>query len=241
MQELEAQLAKAQFARRHFTKMASIGFAALIARVAMPKPAKAQDNDNDFRGDGDNDSDDGGCFLKGTRIRTVAGERKIEDIAIGDLALTPHGPRPITAISHFVIAKPWPRVAIPARIARSALADGVPHTDLFVSQGHAIVVDGEWLTAQGLVNGRTIAYARATAPVLEYFHVKLQSHDCVYANGALCESQAESVVDFYAPVAFRGRRSQIASHFRSALSPWVDRRTPADVVRDRLEDRASCF
>jgi hypothetical protein len=106
--------------------MAGIGLAALIARVAMPNPAKAA---RDF------DSDDPACFLKGTRIQTVAGEPKVEDLAIGDLVVTQHGPRPITSISHFVIAKPWPRASIPVRIARSALADGVPHTDLYVSEG----------------------------------------------------------------------------------------------------------
>ena len=33
MQELEVRLAKAQFARRHVSKMAGIGLAAVIARL----------------------------------------------------------------------------------------------------------------------------------------------------------------------------------------------------------------
>ena len=41
MQELEAHLAKARFARRHLSRMAGIGLAALIGKVAMPKPAQA--------------------------------------------------------------------------------------------------------------------------------------------------------------------------------------------------------
>jgi hypothetical protein len=235
MQELEARLAKARFARRHLSKMAGVGLAALIARVAMPKPARAQDQD-----EAPGEDEGVTCFLKGTKVRTITGERAVEDLAIGDLVVTPHGPRLITAISHFVIAKPWPRAAIPVRIARSALAPEVPHTDLYVSQGHAVMVDDLLLMAQGLVNGRTITYADDRAE-LEYFNIKLESHDVIYAAGALCESEAADVTELCAPIAFRGRRSQIASHWRSALSPWIDRRTPVDVARDRLEERASCF
>jgi hypothetical protein len=50
MQELEIRLAKARFARRHLSKMAGIGLAALVAGLAMPKPARAkppEDNDHD--------------------------------------------------------------------------------------------------------------------------------------------------------------------------------------------------
>ena len=96
MQELEAHVAKAQFARRHLSKMAGIGLAALIAAVAMPKPAQARhpednDHDRDDRGGGDPN-----CFLKGTKIRTLTGERNVEDLAIGDLLPTPsNGIRPI--------------------------------------------------------------------------------------------------------------------------------------------------
>ena len=41
MQELEDHLAKARFARRHLSKMAGIGLAALVAALTMPKPAQA--------------------------------------------------------------------------------------------------------------------------------------------------------------------------------------------------------
>ena len=33
-----------------------------------------------------------------------------------------------------------------------------------------------------------------------------------------------------------GGREELRSRFRSALSPWIDLRNPADVVRDRLEE-----
>jgi hypothetical protein len=100
------------------------------------------------------------------------------------------------------------------------------------------------MMAAGLVNDRTITYADDLDDLteLKYFHVKLESHEAIYAAGALCESNAADLAEeFWVPSAFHGRRSQIASHWRSALSPWIDRRTPVDVARDRLEGRALLF
>jgi hypothetical protein len=42
-----------------------------------------------------------------------------------------------------------------------------------------------------------------------------------------------------APIlSYHGRRGQLRSRFRSAISPWYDRREKLDVIRDRLEERA---
>ena len=41
-----------------------------------------------------------------------------------------------------------------------------------------------------------------------------------------------------APIlAYNGGRSEVKSRVRSALSPWTDRRTKLDVIRDRIEER----
>ena len=73
---------------------------------------------------------------------------------------------------------------------------------------------------------------------LEYYHIKLQSHDVIYAEGAPCETLAESADHFVPVLSFTGSRSKMKSHLRSALSPLVDRREKIDIIRDRLEDRA---
>lgn len=243
MQELEIRLAKAQFARRHLSKMAGIGLAALVATVAMPKPTQAhRDCDDDDPGGGTSGSN---CFLKGTKVKTITGERAVEDLASGDLLPThSNGIRPIQWIGHYRCtrsdaSKPWAHDARPVRIARSALAPNVPHTDLYVSQEHGIYIDGVLVRAGSLVNGATIAFDDAADVIeLEYYHIKLQSHDVIYAEGAPCETLAETA-DHIAPVlSFTGRRSKMKSHLRSALSPLVDRREQIDIIRDRLEDRA---
>jgi hypothetical protein len=262
MQELESHFAKARFARRHLSKVAGIGLAALIARLSMPKPAQAHDDDDHDHGW--HHWHDPHCFLKGTRIRTAGGERAIEDLAVGDLLPTCfNGLQPVQWIGRYRylrsdMSKPWVRDVLPVRIARSALAAGVPHTDLYLSQSHCVFIDDELVCVGSLINGTTIA-VQDTPELSElvYYHVKLQSHDIVQAQGAPCETLLhvdESAVNFVAylrmygepreparpcvPIRLAGNRSRLTSHLRSALSPLVDRRQKADIIRDRLEDRA---
>jgi hypothetical protein len=219
-----------------------------------------------FPGDGDGkggrgDKGGGNCFLRGTKILTAEGERRIEDLAIGDLLPTVFGGlRPIQWIGRYPFrksdpSKPWVKDALPVRIARSALAPGVPHADLCVTAAHCLLVDGALVPAEMLVNGTTVTRYEPEGDELEFFHVKLESHDVVYAEGVAAETLFyvdESAVNFAdylrrygapatedgrcAPLVPIGGRNELKSRFRSALSPWIDLRDQADVVRDRLEE-----
>jgi hypothetical protein len=206
------------------------------------------------------------CFLKGTKIETADGEREIENLAIGDLLPTMFGGlRPVQWIGRYPFkktdpSKPWVKDALPIRIARSALSPGVPHADLYVTGGHSLLIDGVLVPAEALINGTTITRDEAREyDELEFFHVKLESHDVIYAEGAPAEtllSVQESAVNFadylrrYGTAAtdedrcaphihIWGGRPELASRFRSALSPWIDLRNQADVIRDRLEERGN--
>ena len=204
------------------------------------------------------------CFLKGTKIRTAEGEREIEDLAIGDLLPTRFGGlRPVQWIGRYPFkkrdpSKPWVKDALPVRITRSALAPEVPHTDLYVTGGHALLIDGVLVPAELLINGTTITRDEAREyDELEFLHVKLESHDVIYAEGVPAETLInvqESAVNFadylrrYGTAAtdeepcapyihIWGGRPELVSRFRSALSPWIDLRNQAEVLRDRLEER----
>jgi len=206
----------------------------------------------------------GMCLLRGTNMQTAAGQRKIEDLAIGDLLPTVFGGvRPIQWIGRYPIRKsdpsrPWAKEALPVRVARSALAPDVPHADLFVTGRHGLLIDGLLIPAENLINGTTITLHEAhDVGELEFFHIMLESHDAIYAEGAPVEPLTcvdESAVNFAeyfrrygipetgqtrcAPyVSYGGGRDELKSRIRSAISPWVDRREPIDVIRDRLEER----
>ena len=246
----ETQIEKLRFARRHLYLLASVGIAAMLTRTKAAKaftcttasavtPSNPQGSNPTFAGDPDCETIElelgGGsprpqCFLKGTKILTKAGERPIEDLVPGDWVLARNkGFHPVEDIIRLEMAGP------PVRIARSALADGVPNADLYVSKGHAILVNGALITAASLVNGRTITYAQDVAETA-YFHIELDHHGIVYAHGAPCESYVEDGAELSLPVLGQGGGlSKIKSHLRSALSPWIDWRESGDLIRDELD------
>jgi Hint domain-containing protein len=263
-----------QRTRRNIMKMGAIAVPATLATVhsasasggglcaifpipfLCPPPGKRNGPGNG-RGGG------GNCFLKGTKIQTATGERKIEDLAVGDLLPTMFGGlRPVQWIGRYPIkksdpSKPWVKDALPIRIARSALGPELPHADLYVTGYHSLLIDGVLAPAATLINGTTIVRDEEREyDELEYFHVKLESHDVIYAEGVLAETLlevTESAVNFAdylrqygtpatdearcAPYVYAfGGRDELKSRFRSALSPWIDLRNEADKFRDRIEE-----
>jgi Hint domain len=130
------------------------------------------------------------CFLRDTRIRTETGDVMVQDLAVGDRILTQSGQsRPIAWIgTGQVMVSPGRRsAATPVIIRRSALADGVPYHDLRITKGHALFVDGVLVPVEFLVNHRSIHWDDHKRQV-EFYHIELETHDVLIANGAPSES-----------------------------------------------------
>ena len=79
----------------------------------------------------------------------------------------------------------------PIRIRRGAFADNMPHTDLLVSPDHGIFADGKLICARQLINGTTI-YQEKGWTAVEYFHVELDSHAILLAEGLPAESYLDT-------------------------------------------------
>jgi hypothetical protein len=252
---------RTQRTRRNTMKMGAILTFAALGSVSKTDPASANCGNGKLVGNGCSSGDGPNCFLKGTTIRTVSGDRKIEDLAVGDLLPTMFGGlRRIQWIGHYPFkksdpSKPWAKETLPVRIARSALGPNVPSADLYVTALHGLLIDGVLVPAEALVNGTTIIRYEPEGNELEFLHIKLETHDVVYAQGALAETLLnveESAVNFAeylrqygapadevrcAPyVHIQGGRAELQSRLRSAISPWIDLRDRADIVRDRLEE-----
>jgi len=76
---------------------------------------------------------------------------------------------------------------LPVLIKAGALADNVPRRDLWVSPLHAMFIDGVLVPAYALINDVSIVQATSVKRV-EYFHLELDSHDVIVAEGALSET-----------------------------------------------------
>jgi hypothetical protein len=208
------------------------------------------------------------CFLPGTRIKTPEGETNIEELRIGDKVLTPSGEaKPIKFIGRRKVSReragPWKNGDGPVKISRFAIDGKAPHSDLYITPEHAIYIDGVLIPARNLVNGVTIvADAKPEVLSLTLFHIELDTHEAILAEGLAVESfrldnqlthaywfdNADEYVRLYgspgeppapfAPVLrYRTSRQELASHMRSALAPVYDLRKPIEKARDRVIDR----
>ena len=130
------------------------------------------------------------CFAEGTRLATPAGPVAIEALRVGDTVLTAAGrARPVRWIGQMTVRPawhPWPRNVRPVRIAAHAFAPGCPARDLRLSPGHAVAVDGVLVPAIHLVNDATIVQEEVAQ--VRYYHVELDDHDVLLAEGLPCES-----------------------------------------------------
>ncbi|TXN43880.1 hypothetical protein FV233_16875 [Methylobacterium sp. WL7] len=171
------------------------------------------------------------CYCTGTRILTLRGEVAVEALAIGDTVMTASGQhRPIrwigtrSYIGRFANTNP---AVLPVCVKAGALADGIPSRDLWVSPDHALYLDGVLIPAEHLVNGATIVKAQAVEAVT-YWHVELDSHDVLLAEGA----PAESFIDDHGRAIFHNADTFHAL-YPEAAQAWS---TPAVYCAERVTD-----
>jgi hypothetical protein len=205
------------------------------------------------------------CFLRGTRIRTPQGETGVEDLRIGDLVETLRGhPLPIKWVGRQVFKKTserWHKSVLPVRVSRSAIDDGIPHADLYLSPAHRLYLDSVLIAAESLINGNSIVQAMPDGRhAIEYFNIEFEQHEVIFAEGAAAETyQGSSNREFfdnfieyerlygrdrraavlpYAPVIeYNDRRDELKRLIRRAVSPLFDIRDPLQVTYDRIVAR----
>ncbi|MCF3945699.1 Hint domain-containing protein [Acidiphilium sp. AL] len=183
------------------------------------------------------------CYCRGTRIATDGGERPVEDLAIGDRVVTSGGGlRPIRWIGYRAYAAPFiagQAHLLPIRIAAGALDDNVPARDLMVSPEHGIYLDGVLIPARHLINGESVRQEDAR-DLIEYYHVELDSHGVLLAEGA----SAESYVDdgnramFQNAASYRAARGDDAAIPAAYCAERLTRGDRFEAIRERIDRRA---
>lgn len=197
------------------------------------------------------------CFCGGTDILTPFGYRKVEALRAGDLVVNDAGDAvPVLWVGKSgasrseMQADPTRR---PVRIAANAIAEGVPRTDLYVSAQHRLVLDHWWaellfgqqrvmVPAQHLVG--SMAEWMSPEGDVTYYHILLESHDVVIANGAATESFQPSLRSFNG-ISGAMRKSLSAALPKDQLKACFERpdalltlkRHEAQVLLERLRAR----
>ena len=133
------------------------------------------------------------CFAAGTLIDTPHGPREVEELAPGDLVLTPdRGPVPIRWHGRRIVVGEGD--AAPIRFGPGTLGNARP---LLVSPQHRVLItdhraqlnfgeDEVLVPAKALVDGGGV-YA-APAPQIAYHHLMFDTHEIIWANGVPTES-----------------------------------------------------
>jgi hypothetical protein len=205
------------------------------------------------------------CFGRGTAILTADGEIPVENLAVGMSVVTMDGPKPIKWIGRQTIRRSgsatWHPRVLPVRVSRQAIDDQTPRRDVCLSQEHALFIDGNLIPVKYLVNGHSISWDETalTADLLEYFHVELDTHGVIFADGmptetflylggAIAWDNLDEYRDLYgehtvmSPVApthsYDGGFAELRGLLRLAASHIIDVRDPIQIAYDRLAARA---
>jgi hypothetical protein len=142
------------------------------------------------------------CFAAGTLIRTPSGDVAIETLRAGDLVLTADGAaKPLRWIGsrRLGAANLAHNASIrPIRIRANALGAGQPSIDLVVSPQHRMLIRSKiaqkmFAQSEVLVAAKHLCQIDgvAVADDLEevvYYHLLLDRHEIIHANGAATES-----------------------------------------------------
>jgi hypothetical protein len=143
------------------------------------------------------------CLTQGTLIDTPDGDRKIEDLAIGDRVRTyDNGVQPIRMIHRRVLAGPEfkeQRKLWPVCLRAGSLGFGLPRRDLYVSPQHRMLYshirisllfgdNAVFVRAKSLAASFEDVFVDSTRDTVTYFHLVFDRHEVIYAEGAPTES-----------------------------------------------------
>jgi hypothetical protein len=189
-----------------------------------------------FSNDGNGGTDVVICFAAGTLIDTQSGEVQVEKLNVGELVMTAHnGLRPVKWIGKGKVLATRGRrtAATPVIVRKGALGPNLPHQDLRVTKAHALYIDEVLIPVEFLVNYKTIIWDDRAQEV-EIYHVELESHDVLIANGVPAESYRDDGNRWL----FQNANSGWDLPPQAPYAPVLTGGPVVDAVWERLLDRA---
>lgn len=139
------------------------------------------------------------CFTRGTKITTDRGEVAVEELSIGDLVLINDGSyAPIKWLGHKTIRVEDcknPLLDYPVKISKDALGMGLPNRVLTVSPDHALFIDDSLINVGVLADLSADIVRVQPEEAFQYFHIELESHQILIAEGLEVESLCHTYKD----------------------------------------------
>ena len=221
-------------------------FNAYDARLADGCYASAAKGPITFANDGSGGTSLSTCFLRGTMIATPSGEVAVECLRAGDA---------VRVLAHGVLGSRTIRwagggcmraalhgerdEAFPIRIRAGAFSGGVPGRDLLVTPEHCIFTPAGLTPARMLVNGASILIDRDIRDY-DFFHVELDSHALLLAEGLASESYLDKGNrSYFTGPGLTGAGTDIPLHPDPTLAaPLAVTREVVEPLWTRLAERA---
>jgi Hint domain-containing protein len=270
MKKLQRVGTRRQLLRATAISATSVPFLALAKKIASAQNQGGNNQGSNSQGSNQGRNSQGGsCFLKGTRIwARSADDCLVEDLQIGDEVQTLAGRKKIKWIGYNKFTKEegraWQDSVVPVRVARFAIDDCTPHHDLYLSPLHCVLFNGALIPVMYLINEANIAPGTPSdLSALEYYHIEFDTHEVIYAEGALVESydgeDRDNFANFIqyerlygverevkkappAPILrYHGRHQELIGLVRSLVSEVVDVRDPIQIAYDELAQRAEAI
>ncbi|MGI4803120.1 MAG: Hint domain-containing protein, partial [Janthinobacterium lividum] len=186
------------------------------------------------------------CFLAGTLIATPAGNVAVETLRAGDVVSVLEAGR---SVGREIVWAGHGRMdaarfghrdeAFPIRIRAGAFADTVPVRDLLVTPEHCLLTEAGLVPARMLVNGASILIDR-NLPAYDFFHVELDRHAILLAEGLATESYLDTGNRFlFADAGPDAARPAEAPPVSALAAPLAVARALVEPVWTRLAERAA--
>jgi hypothetical protein len=134
------------------------------------------------------------CFLKGTKILTINGEKNIEYLKKDDILISYNGKKIKLKNIYTFICKDKNKFTLPYKIPKNTLInDNLCNKDLYLSPLHAILFEKNNFTAVENLSFKQIHSSNIDS--LIYYHLVLPNYytDTIFANGIICEGYGENL------------------------------------------------
>lgn len=130
------------------------------------------------------------CLLKGTKILTPIGEVLIESLKIGDTVLTYDNRSVKVTGVYSSLSNADEHLYV---IRKNVVSDGIPNSDLFLSGGHRVRINGKLYHPFHNKTDLIEKYNESTMKIVPFYHIILENYltDYLVANGLEVESMSD--------------------------------------------------